>query len=55
MRKGEAYKPVPPHGTLPRYRHRVYPCRTDACPMPEGYRCKDVWAAYMREYRARRP
>lgn len=43
MRKGELSKPLPPHGTLNRYRHRSQPCR-EAC-------CREVYNEYMRIYR----
>lgn len=45
--KGSLLKPLPPHGTVARYRHRVQPCKT--CDL-----CKRAWADYIAEYRARR-
>ena len=45
--KGELLKPVPEHGTVARYRHRVHPCRCS--------RCKEAWNDYIRNYRKNQP
>ena len=31
--RGKLRKPLPEHGTRQRYRHRIYPCKCDACKM----------------------
>lgn len=43
MRKGELAKELPEHGTLPRYKSRIDPCRCDSC--------RGAYNEYMRIYR----
>lgn len=43
MRKGQLSKPLPEHGDIRRYRHRVRPCNCDDC--------KRAWNVYIRQRR----
>lgn len=44
--KGKSRLVLPPHGTIKRYHHRVYPCKCISC--------RDAYNAYMKEYRRER-
>jgi hypothetical protein len=46
MKKGELIKPLPEHGTIERWRHRVHPCKK--CDL-----CRAAYNTYMRDYRQR--